>query len=131
MLEQHHHAGDQAGDHGQQPGDAGKRHGCILAGGEAARSHGKPPRFAQMNRQDLIDRVAQAARLPRPEAARAVDAALEAIEAALRDGESVQLTGFGKFHVAQYTGRAGVNPRTGERIEVPTIAVSIFGLLKR
>ena len=79
-----------------------------------------------MNRQDLIDRVAQAAELPRAEAARAVDAVLETIEAALREGESVQLTGFGKFHVAQYTGRAGVNPRTGERIEVPTTAVPRF-----
>jgi DNA-binding protein HU-beta len=97
-----------------------------LAGGEAARSHGGPPSFAPMNRQDLIDRVAQAAKLPRPEAARAVDAALATIEEALREGESVQLTGFGKFHVAQYTGRAGVNPRTGERIEVPTTAVPRF-----
>lgn len=79
-----------------------------------------------MNRQDLIDRVAQAAKMPRPEAARAIDAALETIEEALREGESVQLTGFGKFHVAQYTGRAGVNPRTGERIEVPTTAVPRF-----
>lgn len=79
-----------------------------------------------MNRQELIDRVALASELPRPVAARAIDATLEAIEAALRDGESVQLTGFGKFHVAQYTGRAGVNPRTGERIEVPTTAVPRF-----
>ena len=70
-----------------------------------------------MNRQELIDRVASAAELPRPAAARAVDAALEAIEASLRAGEPVRLTGFGKFHVAHYTGRAGVNPRTGERIE--------------
>jgi DNA-binding protein HU-beta len=79
-----------------------------------------------MNRQHLIDRVAQATDLPRPQAARAVDAALEVIEEALREGDSVQLTGFGKFHVAQYTGRAGVNPRTGERILVPTTAVPRF-----
>jgi DNA-binding protein HU-beta len=79
-----------------------------------------------MNRQDLIDRVALVAELPRPAAARAIDAALEAIEHALHEGEAVQLTGFGKFHVAQYTGRAGVNPRTGQRIEVPTTAVPRF-----
>jgi DNA-binding protein HU-beta len=79
-----------------------------------------------MNRQDLIDRVAHSADIPRPAAARAVDATLEVIEKALREGESVHLTGFGKFHVAQYTGRAGVNPRTGERIVVPTTAVPRF-----
>lgn len=79
-----------------------------------------------MNRQELIDRVASAAELPRPTAARAVDAALAAIEASLRAGEPVRLTGFGRFHVAQYTGRSGVNPRTGERIEVATTAVPRF-----
>jgi DNA-binding protein HU-beta len=97
-----------------------------LACGEAARSYRSAAELRIMNRQDLIDRVALAAELPRPAAARALDAALEAIEVALRDGETVQLTGFGKFHVAQYTGRAGVNPRTGERIEVPTTAVPRF-----
>lgn len=79
-----------------------------------------------MNRQDLIDRVAVAAELPRPAAARAVDATLAAIEASLRAGEPVRLTGFGKFHVARYTGRAGVNPRTGERIEVASTSVPRF-----
>ena len=79
-----------------------------------------------MNRQELIDRVASAAELPRPVAARAVDAALATIEASLRAGEPVRLTGFGKFHVAHYTGRPGVNPRTGERIEVATTAVPRF-----
>jgi DNA-binding protein HU-beta len=84
------------------------------------------PSLANMNRQELIDRVALAAELPRPAAARAIDAALAAIEASLREGEPVTLTGFGRFHVAQYTGRAGVNPRTGERIDVATTAVPRF-----
>jgi len=79
-----------------------------------------------MNRQELIDRVAVAAELPRPAVARAIDAALAAIEDSLRAGEAVTLTGFGRFHVASYTGRAGVNPRTGERIQVPTTAVPRF-----
>lgn len=90
---------------------------CAAAGARAS---------ATMNRQELIDRVALAAELPRPAAERAIDAALETIETSLRAGESVSLTGFGKFHVASYTGRAGVNPRTGERIQVPTMAVPRF-----
>jgi DNA-binding protein HU-beta len=79
-----------------------------------------------MNRHELIDRVALAAELPRPAAARAVDATLEAIEASLRVGEQVRLTGFGRFHIARYTGRRGVNPRTGEPIEVPSTPVARF-----
>jgi DNA-binding protein HU-beta len=79
-----------------------------------------------MNRQELIDHVAVAAELPRPAAERAIDAALDVIESSLRDGEAVRLTGFGTFHVGRYTGRPGVNPRTGERIEVATTAVPRF-----
>ena len=79
-----------------------------------------------MNRQELIDRVAASAQLPRPVAARALDAMLAVIEESLRDGEAVQLTGFGKFHVARYTGRPGVNPRTGEPIEVASTPVPRF-----
>ena len=82
--------------------------------------------MARVNRAQLIDRVAADAQLPRPAAARAVDAALAAIEASLRDGEPVALTGFGKFHVARYTGRPGVNPRTGEPIEVASTPVPRF-----
>ena len=79
-----------------------------------------------VNRRQLIDRVALAAELPRPAAARAVEETLAAIEASLRDGEAVRLTGFGTFHVGSYTGRRGADPRTGERIEVPTTPVARF-----
>lgn len=79
-----------------------------------------------MNRRQLIDRVAAEAELPRGAAARAVDAALAAIESSLRAGEAVKLSGFGSFHVARYTGRTGVNPRTGERIVVASTPVPRF-----
>ena len=79
-----------------------------------------------MNRRQLIERVAAEAELPRPAAVRAVDAVFASIEASLRAGEPVKVTGFGSFHVARYTGRAGVNPRTGERIDVATTPVPRF-----
>jgi DNA-binding protein HU-beta len=82
--------------------------------------------LGMVNRQELIDRVAAQAELPRPAAARAVDSALAAIEDSLRSGEPVKLSGFGSFRVARYTGRAGVNPRTGERIAVATTPVPRF-----
>jgi DNA-binding protein HU-beta len=79
-----------------------------------------------VNRRQLIDRVAAEADLPRPAAARAVDAALAAIEDSLRAGEPVTLTGFGTFHVGRYTGRPGVDPRTGEPTWVRTTPVPRF-----
>ena len=51
-------------------------------------------------------------------AAEALDAVLDSIADALGSGGSVNLTGFGKFHVAERGPRRGVNPRTGERITI-------------
>jgi DNA-binding protein HU-beta len=47
-----------------------------------------------------------------------LDATLESIEAALASGQEVSITGFGKFTVADRAARQGVNPATGERIEI-------------
>ena len=44
---------------------------------------------------------------------------LEAVTSVLKDGEEINFTGFGKFHVAERGPRQGVNPRTGERITIP------------
>ena len=57
--------------------------------------------MAGVNRRELIDRVALAAEIPRPLAARALDATLAVIEESLRDGEAVRLAGFGAFQVGR------------------------------
>jgi DNA-binding protein HU-beta len=54
----------------------------------------------------------------RKAAAGAVDTILDGITDALRAGEPVNFTGFGKFSVAERGPRQGVNPRTGERITI-------------
>ena len=71
-----------------------------------------------MNKQDLIGIVAETAGLGRGEAARAVDALLEAVTAALRSGEAVRLTGFGTFELSQRKASTGRNPRTGEPMQI-------------
>jgi DNA-binding protein HU-beta len=73
-----------------------------------------------------IDAVAAQARIPRRDAARAVEALLEIIERELADGGEVAFSGFGKFHVARRGGRAAADPRTGERIAVPDVDVPRF-----
>lgn len=82
--------------------------------------------MGSVNRRQLIDRIAAEADLPRAAAARALDAALAAIEDSLRAGEPVALTGFGSFSVGSHTGRAGVDPRSGQRTWVPTTPVVRF-----
>ncbi len=74
-----------------------------------------------MNKAELIDKVATSADLNKTAATRAVEAVFANIADSLRNGESVTLSGFGTFSVANRVARAGRNPRTGEAI---TIAAS-------
>lgn len=72
-----------------------------------------------MNKTELINAVANAAALSRKDADKAVNAAVEAITAALKAGEKVQIVGLGGFEVKERAARAARNPRTGEEIQIP------------
>lgn len=79
-----------------------------------------------MTKSELIDQVADRSGLSRQEALQAVDAVLETVQDALHRGSEVALSGFGKFHVSERGARRGVNPRTGEAIEIPASRVPRF-----
>ena len=44
----------------------------------------------------------------------------------MRRGSEVTISGFGKFHVSERGARQGVNPRTGERIQIAAARVPRF-----
>ena len=79
-----------------------------------------------MTKSELVDQVADRAELTKQDAARAVDAVLVTVEDVLRRGSEITLSGFGKFHVGQRGARQGVNPRTGERIQIAASRVPRF-----
>ncbi len=79
-----------------------------------------------MTKSELVNQVADRSGLTKSDSARAVDALLETVEDALRRGSEVTLSGFGKFHVGQRGARQGVNPRTGERIQIAASRVPRF-----
>ncbi len=72
----------------------------------------------QVNKSELIEKVAERADLNKASAARAVDAVFDAITQGLRNGETVNLVGFGTFSVGERAARSGRNPRTGETIDI-------------
>jgi DNA-binding protein HU-beta len=74
-----------------------------------------------LTKADIVDAVAVATELSKKDAGAAVGAFLDAIAAALKKGEKVQLTGFGAFEVRARKERKGKNLQTGETI---TIAAS-------
>lgn len=79
-----------------------------------------------MNKSELIDSIAASADLPKAAAGRALDAALEAVTAALAKGDSVALVGFGTFSVRERAARAGRNPQTGETIQIAAANIPAF-----
>ncbi|MBX7146469.1 MAG: HU family DNA-binding protein [Alphaproteobacteria bacterium] len=72
-----------------------------------------------MNKNDLVNVVADKTELSKTKATEAVDAVFEAIEHALVKGDEVRLVGFGTFAVAKRKATEGRNPRTGETIKIP------------
>lgn len=71
-----------------------------------------------MDKRDLVEFVAQEAKLTKTKAELAVNAIMDGITAALADGHKVTLTGFGVFEVKASAARKGRNPKTGEEIEI-------------
>ena len=79
-----------------------------------------------MTKSEFVDQVASQSGLQKNDASKAVDAVLEVIEETLKRGGEVNFTGFGKFTVAERGARQGVNPQTGERIEISASRVPRF-----
>lgn len=79
-----------------------------------------------MTKAELIKKIASGAKLSKTQAAKALDACLDAIKAALKKGQKVTLVGFGTFAVSKRKARKGRNPRTGEEIKIPAMKVPRF-----
>ena len=79
-----------------------------------------------MTKSEFVDQVASRAGLSRKDAASAVDAALDTIQDALERGSEVTFSGFGKFHVAERGARQGMNPATGEKMQIAATRVPRF-----
>ena len=79
-----------------------------------------------MTKSDFVDRVASESGLSKKAAGAAGDAVISTIECALKSGEEVSFTGFGKFHVANRGAREGRNPRTGETMTIAASKVPRF-----
>lgn len=79
-----------------------------------------------MNKTNLIDQIAEKADLTKAQAKLALEATLSSIEAALKEGEQVQLIGFGTFKVNHRSARTGRNPQTGKEIQIAASNVPAF-----
>ena len=82
----------------------------------------KPP----MTKADLIDEVSRVLLIPLQEAEAMVEALLQGIVHALREGYKVEIRGFGSFGTRRRPGHMGRNPHTAEALEVPPKTIAFF-----
>lgn len=71
-----------------------------------------------MNKQELIDAVADRTGDSKAATGEVIDAVLAAIKHALNAGGTVQLVGFGSFSTGLRAARTGRNPSTGAEIQI-------------
>ncbi len=79
-----------------------------------------------MNKSELIAVSAEKAGMPKKDAERLLNAAIDAITASLVRGEKVQLSGFGTFETKEREARVARNPRTKEPVTVEATRVPTF-----
>ncbi len=83
-----------------------------------------------MNKSQLIDAVVAKSGMKKKDAEVALNALTASIAEAMKNGEKVQLVGFGTFEVKERGARTGRNPKTGETIEVPASKHPAFSASK-
>ena len=71
-----------------------------------------------MNKNELVAKMAEKAGPKKTEAEKALKAFTETVAEELKNGEKIQLVGFGTFEVAERPAREGRNPRTGETMKI-------------
>ena len=79
-----------------------------------------------MNKAELIAKIAEESKLTKKAAETALDAFVTSVETALKNGEKVQLVGFGTFEVRERAARKGRNPQTKEVIKIPASKAPVF-----
>jgi len=79
-----------------------------------------------VTKSEFVDKVADQNGIGKNEAKKAVDAVLASIHEVLSEGGEINFTGFGKFSVAKRSARQGVNPQTGEKIQIAASTVPRF-----
>ena len=79
-----------------------------------------------MNKAELINAAAEKSGLSKKDTEAVVNAAIEAVTAALAEEEKIQLVGFGSFDVKKRSARVGRNPKTKQSITIPASKIPVF-----
>jgi integration host factor subunit beta len=79
-----------------------------------------------MTKAELVEQVASSAELTKKHAEMIVNTVFDSIVESLRDGEKIELRGFGSFRIRHRGSRVGRNPKTGATVHVPPKRIPYF-----
>ena len=79
-----------------------------------------------MNKAELVEAIANEAKISKAYAGRALDATIICVSKALKKGEKVSLIGFGTFTVTKREARVGRNPKNGDSIQIKAKKIAKF-----
>ncbi|MBK8010080.1 MAG: integration host factor subunit beta [Deltaproteobacteria bacterium] len=79
-----------------------------------------------MNKSELVERLAERAKVTKKRAEQVVNLVFDQMTQALKRGERIEIRGFGSFTSKAYPAYTGRNPRTGETIHVPAKRLPFF-----
>lgn len=79
-----------------------------------------------MTKAELVEKVANTTQLTKKHAELIVNTVFESIVQSLKEGEKIELRGFGSFRIRHRGARIGRNPKTGDRVAVPPKRIPYF-----
>lgn len=79
-----------------------------------------------MNKNELVRAIANNAGITLKDSALYLDSFIDTITAELKNGEKIQISGFGTFELKSKGAREGVNPKTGEKIKIDASKTPTF-----
>ncbi len=79
-----------------------------------------------MTKAELVEKVAESTQLTKRHAELIVNTVFDSIVQSLKEGEKIELRGFGSFRIRHRGPRTGRNPKTGEKVEVPSKRIPYF-----
>lgn len=86
--------------------------------GLSAPHHHKPLWIINMNKSELVSKIAEASNITKAAAKKTLNSTLDVITKTLTNDENISLIGFGSFSVTQRAARTGRNPQTGKEIKI-------------
>jgi integration host factor subunit beta len=79
-----------------------------------------------MTKSELIELISNKIKLPKGKAEQIVNTIFESMVEALKQGEGIEIRGFGSFTVREYKPYEGRNPRTGTPVHVAPKRLPFF-----